>query len=77
MICLFYTKAAAGAIALCAEPKDEDAKAGFHETDQSPHRTIWWTQNRAKYALSGALPDAELRSLADHARTEIEAFDSH
>jgi anti-sigma factor RsiW len=77
MICLFYAKGVAGAIALCAEAADDGDGPGFHEAEQSAHRTIWWRQKRAKYALSGALPEAELRSLANHARNEIEAFDAH
>lgn len=76
MICLFYAKGAAGAIALCAEAAGDGDGPGFHELEQSAHRTIWWRQKRAKYALSGALPEAELRSLANHARNEIEAFDA-
>jgi anti-sigma factor RsiW len=76
MICLFYTKGATGVIALCAEAKADGDRPGFHEEDQSNRKTVWWTQNHAKYALSGALPAAELRSLANHARNEIEAFDA-
>ncbi|SFK46469.1 anti-sigma factor family protein [Methylocapsa palsarum] len=77
MVCLFYARGTAGAIALCAEAKADGDKPGLHETEQSPNRTIWWTQNRAKYALSGPLSEAELHSLANQARHEIEAFDAH
>jgi hypothetical protein len=40
-----------------------------------PLGAIFWRQNGADYALAGALPEPELRALADGVRAQVEAFD--
>lgn len=76
MFCFFYTKPTDVALALCVEKVKDDGASGFHQIGHFPLSTIDWRQMGARYALAGALADAELRSLAEQARAEIEAFDA-
>lgn len=75
MYCLFYTTPTNVALALCSEKVEDDGASGFHQVGRFPAGTIDWRQTGGRYALTGPLPDSELRNLAARIRAEIEAFD--
>ncbi len=81
MFCFFYAKNDDSPIGLCAERDEGTGAPGFHtagRVSSSPaaaSAAIVWRQNNAKYALAGALPEAELRNLAARINAEVEAFD--
>ncbi|WOJ89088.1 hypothetical protein RZS28_14950 [Methylocapsa polymorpha] len=76
MFCFFYTKPTDVSLALCVERAADAGASGFHQVGHFPSSTIDWRQMGARYALAGALADAELRTLAGQASAEIEAFDA-
>ncbi len=81
MFCFFYAKNDDSPVGLCAERDEGSGAPGFHAagraSSSSPASSaaIVWRQNNAKYALAGALPEAELRNLAARINAEVEAFD--
>lgn len=80
MFCFFYAKNDDSPVGLCAERDEGTGAPGFHtagRVSSSPAASaaIVWRQNNAKYALAGALPEAELRNLAARINAEVEAFD--
>jgi anti-sigma factor RsiW len=75
MLCLIYARPDAANIALCAEKAGDPGESVPRVSGNFPSSTIAWRQKGADYALTGALPEPELRSLADVARAELAAFD--
>ncbi|MGH6840747.1 MAG: anti-sigma factor family protein, partial [Methylocella sp.] len=75
MLCLIYARPEAANFALCAETAGDAGESVPLVSGSFPSATITWRQKRANYALTGALPESELRALADTARTEVAAFD--
>jgi anti-sigma factor RsiW len=74
-LCLFYTRQDAGTLALCVEKTPGPSDSVARLSGNFPSAAISWRQKGADYALAGALPDQELRALADAVRTQVEAFD--
>lgn len=74
MSCMFYSKGGE-TLALCAESARGEA-SDFREIGRFPFGAIVWRQGRAKYAISGPLPGAELRALGEKASAEISGFQS-
>jgi hypothetical protein len=77
MLCMFYTRPAAGNLALCVEKTPGPSDAIARLSGNFPSAAISWRQKGANYALAGALPDQELRALADVIRAQVEAFDGN
>ena len=75
MLCMFYTKPDAGNLALCAEKTPGPSETAARLSGTFPSPAISWRQKGANYALAGALPEPELRALADSVRAQVEAFD--
>lgn len=75
MLCLIYARLEAANFALCAETAGDAGESVPRVSGSFPSATITWRQKRANYALTGALPESELRALADTARTQVAAFD--
>ena len=75
MLCLIYARPEAANFALCAETAGDAGESVPRVSGNFPSATITWRQKRAIYALTGALPESELRALADNARTQVAAFD--
>jgi hypothetical protein len=75
MLCMFYARKDAGTIALCAEKTPGPSATVPRMAGEFPINAISWRQSGANYALAGALTEPELRSLADEARAQVEAFD--
>jgi anti-sigma factor RsiW len=74
-LCLFYTRQDAGTLALCVEKTPGPSDSVARLSGNFPSAAISWRQKGADYTLSGALPDQELRVLADAVRAQVEAFD--
>ena len=74
-LCLFYTRQDAGTLALCVEKTPGPSDSVARPSGNFPSAAISWRQKGADYALAGALPDQELRVLADAVRAQVEAFD--
>ena len=74
-LCLFYTRQDAGTLALCVEKTPGPSDSVARLSGNFPSAAISWRQKGADYALAGALPDQELRVLADAVRAQVEAFD--
>lgn len=74
MLCLFYTKPDASKLGLCAEktPGPNEAKPLYSGSNSSG--SVTWRQNGAAYALTGALPEPDLRALAEAVSADIAAF---
>jgi anti-sigma factor RsiW len=75
MLCLVYARPDAGNIALCAGKAGDPGESVPRVSGNFPSAAIAWRQNGANYALTGALPEPELRSLADRVHAQVEAFD--
>ncbi|WP_026606213.1 anti-sigma factor family protein [Methylocapsa acidiphila] len=75
MYCFFYAKQAEATVVLCAEKINDATASAFHQVGRFPGGAIDWRQMGARYAIAGPLSDKDLRSLAERARAEIEAFD--
>ncbi len=75
MLCLIYARPDAANIALCVEKAGDPGDSVPRVSGSFPSSMIAWRQKGANYALSGALPEPELRALADAARAEVAAFD--
>jgi len=75
MSCLVYARPDAANIALCVEKADDPGETVARTAGNFPSAAIHWRQKGANYAIVGALPEAELRSLADRVRAQVEAFD--
>jgi anti-sigma factor RsiW len=75
MLCMFYTRKTYGTIMLCAEKTPGPVAAAPRASGDYPSAAITWRQSGANYALAGALPEAELRALADAVRVQVDAFD--
>ncbi len=75
MLCMFYTRKAYGTITLCAEKTPGPVAAAPRISGDYPSAAITWRQSGANYALAGALPEAELRALANSVRVQVDAFD--
>jgi len=75
MLCLIYARPEAANFALCAETAGDAGESVPRVSGNFPSAAITWRQKRANYALTGALPESELRALADTARTQVAAFD--
>jgi anti-sigma factor RsiW len=75
MSCLVYARPDAGNIALCVEKAGDPGETVARTAGNFPSAAIYWRQRGANYALVGALPEAELRSLADAVHAQVEAFD--
>jgi anti-sigma factor RsiW len=76
MLCLLYARPQVANIALCGEKAGEPGEIVPRVSGNFPSAAIHWRQKGANYALVGALPEAELRSLADAVRAQVEAFDA-
>jgi anti-sigma factor RsiW len=76
MSCLVYARPDAANIALCVEKAVDQSDTVAHAAGTFPSAAIYWRQRGANYALVGALPEAELRSLADAVHAQVEAFDA-
>jgi anti-sigma factor RsiW len=74
MFCLFYAKSLRAAVALCVEKATGLGPTGFRKAGHFPSAAIAWRQSGANYAIAGALPETELRTLAERARDEVDAF---
>lgn len=75
MLCMFYARKDAGTLALCAEKTPGPDETAPRVAGDFPSAAIFWRQNGADYALAGALPEPELRAMADGVRAQVEAFD--
>jgi anti-sigma factor RsiW len=75
MLCLIYARPDAANLALCAGKAGDAGESAPRVSGNFPSATIAWRQNGADYALTGALPESELRALADTARTQVAGFD--
>ena len=75
MLCLIYARPDAANIALCVEKAGDPGDSVPRVSGSFPSSMIAWRQKGANYALTGALPEPELRALADAARAEVAAFD--
>ncbi len=75
MLCLVYARPDATKIALCAEKAGDPGETVARTAGNFPAAAIHWRQKGANYALVGALPEAELRSLAERVHAQVEAFD--
>jgi anti-sigma factor RsiW len=75
MLCMFYARKDAGTLALCAEKTPGPDETAPRVAGDFPSAAISWRQNGADYVLAGALPEPELRALADGVRAQVEAFD--
>lgn len=75
MLCLFYARQNAGTLALCVEKTPGPSETAARVSGTFPSAAISWRQQGADYALAGALPEPELRSLADAVRAQVEVFD--
>lgn len=75
MLCMFYGRPDASNLALCVEKTPGPAETLAQLTGNFPSASISWRQKGAAYVLTGALPEPELRALADEARRQVEAFD--
>jgi anti-sigma factor RsiW len=73
-LCLVYAKPDGGNIALCAEKAGDPGETVARTAGNFPAAAIHWRQKGANYALVGALPEVELRSLADRVHAQVEAF---
>ncbi|MGH6869237.1 MAG: anti-sigma factor family protein [Methylocella sp.] len=76
MLCLVYARPDAAKIALCAEKAIEPGETVALTAGHFPSAAIAWRQKGANYALVGALPEPELRALADAVRAQVAAFDA-
>jgi anti-sigma factor RsiW len=76
MSCLVYARPDAANIALCLEKAVDPGESVARTAGNFPSAAIYWRQRGANYALVGALPEAELRSLADRVHAQVEAFDA-
>jgi anti-sigma factor RsiW len=76
MSCLVYGRPDAANIALCVEKAVDPGETVARTAGNFPSAAIYWRQRGANYALVGALPKAELRSLADAVHAQVEAFDA-
>ena len=76
MLCLVYARPDAANIALCVEKAVDPGETVARTAGNFPSAAIHWRQRGANYALVGALPEAELRSLADAVHAQVEAFDA-
>jgi anti-sigma factor RsiW len=76
MSCLVYARPDTANIALCVEKAVDQSETAARTAGNFPSAAIHWRQKGAHYALVGALPDAELRSLADAVHAQVEAFDA-
>jgi anti-sigma factor RsiW len=75
MLCMFYTRPAAGNLALCVEKTPGPNETITRLSGSFPSAAISWRQKGANYALTGGLHEPELRALADAVRAQVEAFD--
>jgi anti-sigma factor RsiW len=75
MLCLFYARQNAGTLALCVEKTPGPSETAARVSGTFPSAAISWRQQGADYAVAGALPEPELRSLADAVRAQVEVFD--
>ncbi|MGH6847244.1 MAG: anti-sigma factor family protein [Methylocella sp.] len=75
MLCVIYARPDAANLALCVERAGDPGESVPRVSGDFPSSTIAWRQKGANYALTGALPEPELRALADAARTQVAAFD--
>jgi anti-sigma factor RsiW len=75
MLCLIYARPDAAKIALCVEKAGDPGDSVPRVPGGFPSSMIAWRQKGADYALTGALPEPELRALADAVRAEVAAFD--
>jgi anti-sigma factor RsiW len=76
MLCLVYARPDEANIALCVEKAGDPGDTVARVSGNFPSAAIHWRQRGAHYALVGALPEAELRSLADRVHAQVEAFDA-
>jgi anti-sigma factor RsiW len=76
MSCLIYARADEAKIALCAEKAGDPGETLPRMSGNFPSAALHWRQRGANYALVGALPEAELRSLAGEVHVQVEAFDA-
>ncbi|MGH6935840.1 MAG: anti-sigma factor family protein [Methylocella sp.] len=76
MSCLIYARPDEANIALCVEKAGDLGDTVPRMSGNFPSAAIYWRQRGANYALVGALPEAELRSLADAVHAQVEAFDA-
>jgi anti-sigma factor RsiW len=74
-LCLFYTRQETDNFTLCVEKTPGPSDAAARLSGSFPARTIAWRQKGANYALTGGLPEPELRALAEAVRAQVEAFD--
>ncbi len=73
--CLVYARPDETNIALCVEKAGDPGETVPRVSGNFTLAAIHWRQRGANYALVGALPEAELRSLADAVHAQVEAFD--
>jgi anti-sigma factor RsiW len=76
MSCLLYARPDEATIALCVEKAVDPGETVARTAGNFPSAAIYWRQRGANYALVGALPEAELRSLAGEVHAQVEAFDA-
>jgi anti-sigma factor RsiW len=76
MSCLIYARPDEANIALCVEKAGDPGETIPRVSGNFPSAAIHWRQRGANYALVGALPEANLRSLADAVHAQVEAFDA-
>ncbi len=74
MLCVIYATPEAGNVALCAEKAVDQSETAARLAGKFPPDAIYWRQKGANYALTGALPEARLRTLAREVRAQVEAF---
>ncbi|MGH6836452.1 MAG: anti-sigma factor family protein [Methylocella sp.] len=76
MLCLVYARPDEAKIALCAEKASDPGESVSRVSGHFPSGAISWRQKGANYALVGALPEPELRALADRLHAQVAAFDA-
>ncbi|MGH6813556.1 MAG: anti-sigma factor family protein [Methylocella sp.] len=75
MLCLVYARPDEADIALCAEKAGDPGESILRVSAKFSSAAITWRQKGANYALVGALPELELRALADAVHAQVAAFD--
>jgi anti-sigma factor RsiW len=75
MLCMVYARPDAATLALCVEKAGDPGESIPRVSGNFPSSTFAWRQKGANYALTGALPEPELRALADAARAQVADFD--
>ncbi|MGH6794618.1 MAG: hypothetical protein ACREDH_05340, partial [Methylocella sp.] len=75
MLCLVYARPNEANLALCAEKAGDPGESVPRVSGNFPSAAVNWRQREANYVLVGALPEPELRALADRVQAQVAAFD--